>query len=206
MTTNQKISELLNDADRFKGVYLYDELEQISNLNDGVIVINYVTRKEADKGIMGHYVVFDNRQGKIKNDNWPSSMFFDPYGIPPDVPRAMMNLPNTQNISKFIRRILKDENAHAKGTVMLKINDQDFQSKKPWDDLCGVYSVLFVKNPNYQTNEIFSTGESRPQLDQKLEHLFRSLHVLDDPLTRPKKSAFEVINNLSSLSTRLRIA
>lgn len=196
MTTNQKIERILKDVPKFKGVYCYDEINDISHLNDGVIVINYVTVAEAQQGKIGHYVVFDNRQDQVKNNGWLDSLFFDPYGFAPDMPRELLHLPNTQNISKFISRVLRNSN-NTNSKPKLKINNQDFQSKKPWDNLCGVYSCLYTINPNYETNPVFYTNELRVPLDHKLEQLFTELKVLGDPWNKLKRDARETVTDLA---------
>jgi hypothetical protein len=202
MTTNQKLQDILKNVDRFKGVYLYDQLDLIPHLEDGCIIVNYVTQEEVQDGKIGHYVVIDNRQNLEKNDDWLGCMFFDPYGLPPDFPRVIMNLPNTKNISRFLRRILlhgsvKDAKRH------LKINHHDFQVEQPWDNLCGVYSALFVENPNFDTNPIFYTRESRIKLDHDLEHLYRELHVLGNPYIPISEIARKVMEHMSRIESEI---
>lgn len=190
MTTNNKLTEILKVVPRFQGVYLYDQLDKIPHLQNGVIVINYVTSQEVLLGKVGHYVVVDNRQGLLKNDGWTGTYFFDPYGFGADVPRNIMGLPNTGNINRFLNRI--QPNKH-----LIKSNDFDWQSEKPWDSLCGVYSALFTLNPNYRTNPVFYNRVDRQPLDHKLEQLFRELDVLGSPFHQIKRDSTKVLEDLS---------
>ena len=177
MTTNTKIDRELKGVDRYKGIYLYDQLRSLPPLVDGVIVINYVTTQEVMENIIGHYVVFDNRQNLIKGNGTKGAFFFDPYGFPPDKPaRELLGLPNTYNITKFIDRSLEASNQF--GYIS---NTEDFQVKKPWDELCGLYAVLYTTQPDFSKNAVFSIGTApgvRVKLDQNLERLYKSIGFL----------------------------
>lgn len=170
MTTNRKIAEILKTTDRFGGVYFYDELDYINELDNKVIVLNYVTRQEAIYGKVGHYVVIDNRIGLEKGqDNWQGCYYFGPYGIYPDKARHYLNLPNTGNVERFLNRIAPSG---------WKVNTTDFQVKQPWDDLCGIWAMIYVRGPNFRTNPYFNKGINRTDLDQELKSIFTQLKVL----------------------------
>lgn len=165
MTTNLQIKDALRNQPYFKGVYLYDQIDQIPTLHNQSIIINYVTTQEAQEGKVGHFVVLSNtKQPKGRHNNF-GLYFFDPYGLPPDEPRNILQLPNTGNISKLIQRI--------GGGV--EVNREDFQAWMKGDDLCGVYSTEFVINPNFNTNPLFKAGQNRIKLDKKLIEIYGKL-------------------------------
>lgn len=183
MTTNKKIENILSSIPEFLGVYMYDQLDDINVLTDSVIIVNYVTQAESDAGKIGHYVVVDYRESIIKGNNWPYNFYFDPYGFKPDEPRVLMGLPNTNNITKFINKI---RSVSTTGYASWNYNSFDFQLEKPWDSLCGVYSILYVKEPDFKSNPIFYLRENNKHLnlDRDLETIFTELRVLGDPFSR----------------------
>lgn len=171
MTTAFTIDKLLKNEKKFTGVYLYDQINSIKKLLDEVIIINYITTKEAQEGKIGHYVVLDNRYNQKKNNNYKGLYFFDPYGFPPDIPRILMNFQNTNNIKNLINRTASQ----------YEYNTYEFQILAPWDKLCGIYSTLFVINPNFKTNKIFNIKESKKmKLTQNitLEQIFSDIHAI----------------------------
>lgn len=169
MTTNTKIETTLKSrVPNFAGVYNYEQLNSLRNMRGNVFVVNYVTTEEAMEGRVGHYVVIDLRR-EIKGPGVLGNFFFDPYALAPDFPRDILGLPNTGNVSRYLDRV---------GGA--QINKQDFQSVKPWDSLCGVYAMLYVVDPDFDKNSVFSTNESRVKLDADMEYLFHKLKVLGD--------------------------
>lgn len=183
MTTNKKIENILSSIPEFLGVFMYDQLDKIDVLSDAVFIVNYVTQAESDAGKIGHYVVVDYRESIIKGNGWPYNFYFDPYGFKPDEPRVLMGLPNTNNITKFINKI---RSVSTTGYATWNYNSFDFQLEKPWDSLCGVYSILYVKEPDFKSNPIFYLRENNKHLnlDRDLETIFTELRVLGDPFTR----------------------
>lgn len=190
MTTNKKIENILRDEESFLGVFMYDQLDKIDVLSDAVFIVNYVTQAESDAGKIGHYVVVDYRESIIKGQGWPYNFYFDPYGFKPDEPRVLMGLPNTNNITKFISKIRSvsttGQQTLSAGYATWDYNSFDFQLEKPWDSLCGVYSILYVKEPDFKSNPIFYLRENNKHLnlDRDLETIFTELRVLGDPFTR----------------------
>lgn len=168
MTTDTQISNVLDKVEGFRGVFLYDEIDKIAKLGNEFIVINYVTRSEAESGKMGHFCVLDNRYNVVKGDGWFGMFFFDSYGLAPDEPRTIMHLPNTHNIQRLINR----------SKSSYKINTKQWQVLNPHDDLCGIYSILYSKNPNFHTNRIFNTKESRVDLDPALIRHFHTIGLV----------------------------
>lgn len=145
MTYNFVINKVLRSVSGFRGVYMYDKLPYV--LNEGeVIVINLATTTEASKGISGHFVVLDNRD---------KLTFFDPYGLQPNEGRIILN-----------KVIGDDVNPNLIYTLMYKsnkkgmfYNDIDFQAhylnhNHP-DDLCGLYAISFVEDPDFSKNPVF---------------------------------------------------
>lgn len=168
MTTNDKIGQVLNKRVKdFVGVFNYNDLDKLPRLSGKVFIVNYVTDQEAINGKVGHYCVIDLRKDKIKGNHVPGNFFFDPYGLPPDVPRVILGLPNTMNVSRYLEKV-----------GGFTVNRTDFQSVKPWDNLCGVYAMLYTENPDFNKNPVFSTSESRVRLDSELQHIFTKLNVL----------------------------
>lgn len=168
MTTNSKIAEILKPVRGFAGVYFYDELDNL-HLRNQVIVLNYVTRQEAVDGKVGHYVVIDNREGLGKGDaRWHGLYYFGPYGLPPDKPRDYLHLPNTGNVKRFLDRT----------SSMWKMNTRDFQVEQPWDNLCGIWSMIYVRGPDFKTNLYMDKDINRTDLDEDLKTVFTQLKVL----------------------------
>ncbi len=171
MTQDIQIEKALRDYKRFKGVFLYDEINDIDWLRNEVIIINYITREEAKKGEVGHFVALDNRYNTIKNNGYTGLFLFDPYGLPPDEPRDIMRLPNTGNITRLIERTASNNSY-----CSWKYNDIEFQALRPWDDLCGVYSTLYVVEPNFTINPVFNKHDkNRIVMDKKLHKIFHAL-------------------------------
>lgn len=191
MTTNLKIEKTLKDrVTDFAGVFNYNDLDNIHPYRGKVLVVNYVTDQEAIDGKVGHYCVIDLRYGVIKGDYVSGFYFFDAYGLPPDIPRQILQLPNTNNITRYLNRC---------GAInSIKGNDRDFQSTKPWDNLCGVYAMLYTVNPNFNKNPVFSTSESRVRLDSDMEHIFNRLNVLGNSSEDYK--SLEAFNQLRSMA------
>ena len=187
MTTNQKLTEVLKGFDpRFLGVFLYDQLELLDprKLRDRVLILNYVTTDEVKEGRVGHFVALDFRKDLVKGpDGWTGPYYFGSYGLAPDVPRNYMNLPNTGNVTKLFKKYydLYGETP--------QINTRDFQTWHRWDSLCGVYSAMYVQNPNFKTNPIFYGSQNRNILDHRLIHIFDRLELLGDPFTMVKKDS-----------------
>lgn len=190
MTNNYKLQEILKNEPKFKGVYDYDKLATLPLYNDGVFVVNYITRKEALNGAVGHYVVVDLRKHIVKGDGTVRAYYFDPYGLSkPDEARDILGLPNLGLLTQYLSRIPGGYDA----------NTKDFQAEKPWDSLCGVYSALYIKNPNFHTNPIFMPGTNRVKLDHKLQTLFNHLDVLGK--TRFYYDKIETNRNINLLTT-----
>lgn len=189
MTSDTQINEVLKNVKNFKGVYLYDELNDIDQLRDEAIVINYVTQEESEKGIVGHFVVLDNRNIK-KGNSSTDIYFFDPYGLYPDKPRNILGLPNTKNIIKLIERT----------GGSWSYNTYDFQAWMKGDNLCGVYSTEYVINPDFSKNKIFNENISRRDIDKKLIKLFGSLQFVNHPSAKYSPSELNSLRQkLSSI-------
>lgn len=171
MTTDSKLTEILSNEPKFFGVFTYDQLPtlDVRLLRDKVLIFNYITEQESQEGKIGHFSVLDFRDNTLKgSDAWVGNYYFGPYGFKPDEARNIMGLPNPKNVNNLLNKM----------EGPWKYNTIDFQSREPWDSTCGVYSAIYVKNPNFQTNPIFFGGQSRSSLDHKLVHLFDRLKVL----------------------------
>jgi hypothetical protein len=177
MTTNAKISQLLKNTKNFGGVIFYDQVDRILELDHRVYVINYVTVAESMVGLVGHFVVIDGRTIPKGANDYRGDYFFDPYGLKPDEARNILKLPNTLNITRLINRTRSRSNARAH----FEINDTDFQAVAPYDSLCGVYSIIYIKNPSFKTNLAFVPGVNRLTFDQRLSKLAVKLGVLNIP-------------------------
>lgn len=186
MTSDYKLNKLLQDTPGYQGVYLYNQLDQALPLTNGFIVVNYVTTNEASQGKVGHFVVIDNRRDLIKgNGETIGPYYFDGYGLVPDEAREYMGLDNPHYISKFLDKITKHHVPH---------NTHDFQSVQPWDSLCGVYSIVYGKNPNFKTNYMLSP--ERTATDRQIQNIAQRLGVVGDkPLSY--RNAEEAIRTLS---------
>lgn len=145
MTYNFAINKVLSSVPGFIGVKMYDRLPL--KLKKGeVMVVNLATTDEANRGISGHFVVVDNRN---------KFMFFDPYGLQPNEGRLIMNEvigddvdPN--RIYALMNRSSKEQKFYS---------DIDYQAHflrhgEP-DDLCGVYSIAYVEDPDFSRNPVF---------------------------------------------------
>jgi len=172
MTSDFQIKEVLKNIKNFGGVYLYNQLDDIAKLGNEAIIINYVTEDESKRGIIGHFVVLDNRD-ILKGNGTYGLYFFDPYGFPPDAPRGILGLPNTQNILRLIDRTGGKWN----------YNKEDFQAWAKFDNLCGVYSSEYVINPNFNKNKLFHYS-NRLDVDKKLMKIFDSLNYVDHPTAK----------------------
>jgi hypothetical protein len=199
MTTNTKLNEILKNRRKFLGVYLYDELDTIDVFDDRCLIVNYVTRAESRLGHVGHYVCIDYRLDAIKGNGNHNYFFFDPYGFAPDEPRKLMGLPNYNYITKFLNK--QSQKTHVRKPW--SHNATDFQVEQGWDNLCGVYSALYIMNPNFNTNPVFLAKGSRVSLDRDLQQLFDRLQVLGDPYVnlnpRKTKNALETLEKLSNV-------
>jgi hypothetical protein len=169
MTKDFSIDQVLQDKYRFKGVFLYDQINDIDELYNQCIIINYITLQEGKEGKVGHFVVLDARLNLKKGDNYKDLYYFDPYGLRPDIGRKYLNLPEGDNITRLIMRTNLKNNTY---------NHKEFQVLQPYDNLCGVYSCLYVHNPNFRTNPIFDIRipyKYRSNLDYYLMALFEKL-------------------------------
>lgn len=206
MTTNDKIGQVLNKRVKdFVGVFNYNDLDKLPRLSGKVFIVNYVTDQEAINGKVGHYCVIDLRKDKVKGNHVPGNFFFDPYGLPPDVPRVILGLPNTLNVSRYLERVggggaaynVVTHNPLASSGSGVTVNRTDFQSVKPWDNLCGVYAMLYAENPDFNKNPVFSTSESRVRLDSELQHIFTKLNVLGNSYN-VKPNVFSELTKLTA--------
>ena len=198
MTTDKKLSEVLKGYDsRFLGVFLYDEIALLDprKLVDRVLVLNYITKDESAQGRIGHFVTLDFRRNLVKGgDDWTGPYLFDPYGLPPDMPRNIMGLPNNYNVTNLF-----DKYKRMTGQDFRR-NTRDFQSWNRWDSTCGIYSALYVQNPDYKTNPIFFGGQNRSAIDHRLMRIFSKLELLGDPFRNVKRgSVREELKFLSSI-------
>ena len=203
MTSDFKLSEILQSWEpRFLGVFLYDQLDKLDvhRLRDRVLILNYITTKEASEGRVGHFVVLDFRFNLVKNNGWENAYYFDPYGLLPDEPRNIMGLPNKHFVSKILDKYYKLFH------IPWKANTKDFQAWKKWDNLCGIYASLYVENPNFETNPIFSLDVDRADIDYKLKHIFEKLKVLGEPFQNINiKDTREVIRTLAKRHNVLNV-
>jgi hypothetical protein len=180
MTTSTKLNSMMMTIPHYGGLYLYNQLKDllISRIKDKFIVINYVTEQEAAVGKMGHWVVLDDRIIAKGEKLYDGLYFFDSYGLKPDMPRDIMKLPNTHEISKLIDRLSNNYKYNRfKNSAMIMLqplrfqyNTFDFQAWIQGDDTCGVYSFIYAENPNFLTNPVLNENDTnRALVDEKLQ-------------------------------------